>query len=395
MTQDTRKSWKVGRLEGWTGYEEATEETFQPSNLPTFQEGIDHWLAQYATVALLVVGGLEWLLGRTLSRLGSAPPLQGPARDAIEALGRVGYFLVSPSFILAAFLLLLAAFLLGTAALRLDSRSKVQSPKSKPSGSPGLWTLDFGLAVYLALFAVLAIAHTFAAGQENQQWLNMLLNIASLLAIWWVCARFLAARDGPGAAKVGMLLVVIGYSGSFWYVLQQMLAASDGLGGAGVAARDVGELVAVAAPVGFFVAVAGRTGEWRRARRWLAPLFLALLFAAGSIADAAFNQGFTAIFTNWSLGFNLSWPWPLYAVALALYAYSVLTCFSGEASPEKGRQPRSSYANPNTGVGLLVLLLAGLFLQLPYQHLLACLSLLLLAGLFKPMGELKTTDQPS
>ena len=36
------------------------------------------------------------------------------------------------------------------------------------------------------------------------------------------------------------------------------------------------------------------------------------------------------------------------------------------------------------GIWLLFLLLAGYNLQIPYQHVLAILSLLLLAGLFRP-----------
>src|SRR5207253_1064512 len=84
--------------------------------------------------------------------------------------------------------------------------------------------------------------------------------------------------------------------------------------------------------------------------------------------------------TAWSLGFFGVWPWPLYSVSLALFVYSILTCLA------PGRQAGGSrnYANPNTGMGMLFLLLAGYNLQLPYQHIMALLSLMLLTGLFRP-----------
>ena len=78
------------------------------------------------------------------------------------------------------------------------------------------------------------------------------------------------------------------------------------------------------------------------------------------------------------------WLWPIYSVSLALFAYSILTSFSSDTA-------KPAYANPNTGVGLLLLLFAGYSLQIPYQHLLAVLSLSLLAGLFKPFDHQEQT----
>ena len=66
-------------------------------------------------------------------------------------------------------------------------------------------------------------------------------------------------------------------------------------------------------------------------------------------------------------------------IFLAHFIYSIITAFSTH-------EPVETYANPNTGVGLLLLLFAGYNLQIPYEHLLAILSLTLLTGLFKPFS---------
>src|SRR5205823_4309169 len=176
-------------------------------------------LARYGVVALAVVGGLEWLLNRTVSRVAAAPPLEGVARAIVEGLGRVGYFLVSPAFILAACLALLSALGLGAAALR----------ERRP--------YTFALGLFLALFFIIATIHFLL---EPGDWLNAALNLLSALAIWWVCLlRFWILDFGfwiypdtqpqiqnpkskiqNRAAKVGILLVALAYSGNFAYVLE-------------------------------------------------------------------------------------------------------------------------------------------------------------------------------
>lgn len=312
------------------------------------------WLARYAAMGLAVIGGLEWLLGRTLSRLASAPTLEGTPRDIIEALGRVGFFLVSPAFILAVLLAVLAALAIALDALR-HRRS-----------------LAIAFAFYLAIFVAITAAHTFL---ETQDWLNLAFNLLSLIALWWLTVLFLTAPGHSFASRLAIVLVTLAYTGSYVYVLLELTADnSQRLGSVAVTSRDLGELLAVLAPYAFFVALT-RNGEWRHFRRWIAPVAFALLFSAGNIADIVFNQGFTGVITTWSLGFNLVWPWPLYAVALALFLYSLLTCLT------------APNGNRNTGLGLLFLLLAGYTLQLPYQHLLAILSLLLLTALFQPIEE--------
>ncbi|MFL5733225.1 MAG: hypothetical protein ACJ78Q_08495 [Chloroflexia bacterium] len=315
-------------------------------------------LTRYAIVAFAVVGGLEWLLNRTVSRVAAAPPLEGTPRAVVEALGRAGYFLVSPAFLLGAALALLAALGLGASALR----------DRKP--------LTLALAIFLALFFTMAIAHFWLAGSD---WLNAWLNLLAALAIWWVCILFLLQSGPPRSAKAGVLLIALAYTGNFAYVLEQLLGnGGDTPGALGVTARDMGELLALFVPIAFFAATALPENRWRSPRRWVLPVILALLFSISSIVDALTNKGYTGVFTTWSLGFYAIWPWPLYSLSLALFAYSILTCLAPNPDP-------TTYANPNTGLGLLFLLFAGYNLQLPYQHIIALLSLMLLTQLFTPL----------
>jgi hypothetical protein len=151
--------------------------------------------------------------------------------------------------------------------------------------------------------------------------------------------------------------------------------------GAPILFLNLGEIAAVMAPVAFFSGVALPYGHWRHLTRWILPAVLVVVFSAGNIADAVLNQGFMGVFAIWSLGMNLFLPWPLYAISGALFVYAVLTCFVA-----RGR--RSREANPGTGLGLLLLVYAGYALQLPFQFIMAVLSIALLSGLVSiPSGR--------
>jgi hypothetical protein len=140
-------------------------------------------------------------------------------------------------------------------------------------------------------------------------------------------------------------------------------------------------VAAVFAPFAFFIGIAVPGGEWRHARRWIAPAVVFLLFAAGNIADIIANVGYTGVFAIWSVGFTLWLPWPIYGVSLAIFLYLLLTCFG-----KKG-DAASRLACMNRGMGLLLLLFTGYYLQLTYQHLLALLAMLLLSGIARPFDE--------
>jgi hypothetical protein len=323
------------------------------------------WLARYLALAVMLVGGLEWLLGRVVSRLAAAPPIEGMPRTIIETLGRFGFFLLSTAFLLAVSLLFLSA-------LQFGERAYSQRRAA-----------DMALAFYLCIFGVFALSHTLLALMSpsgEQAWLNVTFNMLSALGIWWLAFRF-AIGEAPWAARGAVLLVALAYTGWYWAVLFTIKGVPGNaffLDRPADALR-LGELAAVLVPVAFFLAVAVPQARWHNWKRWIAPVVVGLLFSAGNIADIIADQGFTGVFSIWSVGFTLYLPWPLYALSLVLYLYTVLTCFS------KGQQP-SRYGDANVGMGLLLLPFAGYYLQLTYQHLLALLALLLLTGIARPLS---------
>lgn len=321
------------------------------------------WLLRYAAWGLAIVGGLDWLLGRTISRLAAAPQLEGTARDIIEGVGRIGLLLVSPAFILASLLILLSSLELGVEA------NRVRRP------------FDVALSFYLLLFGAFTLAYSLLAALgllREESWIVITFNILSFVAAWWLALRFALDGKQPGAARWAVVLIALAYTGWYYYVLQQQ-APSIGasFAGAPVLVLDLGEWAAVASVYFLFAAIALPNNGWRHPLRWVLPLILAAAFSAGNIADMNANQGFTGVFTVWSVGFYFTLPWPVYALALALFIYSLLTCFAGR---EKG-----AFANPNTGLALLLLLYAGHVLQLPYQHLLALFSLMLFTEIAQPL----------
>ncbi|HVG00697.1 MAG TPA: hypothetical protein VND68_12730 [Chloroflexia bacterium] len=323
--------------------------------IPTGEDELS-LLARYAATALAVVGGLEWLLGRTVSRLAAAPTLEGTPRQLVEFVGRIGLDLISPVAVLALAVLLLLVVQTGASAIRVRDISKL------------------AVSLFLAVFGLLALAHTFF---PTLPWLNVTLNLLTFVAIWCVAALSLAERKRSVWMRAGVTLVALAYSGWLYYVLQQATVGRGvSLPGAPILFLNLGEIAVVLAPVAFFVAVALPHGQWRQPLRWVLPALLATIFAAGNVADALLNQGFMGVFTIWSVGLNLFLPWPLYAVSGALYVYTILTCF-------KGRGRRSREVNAGTGLGLLLLTFAGYALQLPFQFTMSVLSVALLSGLVR------------
>lgn len=323
------------------------------------------WLMRYAAWGLAVVGGLDWLLGRTVSRLAAAPQLEGQARLIVEGAGRIGLFLVSPAFILVALLLLLSSLELGVGTNR----------RRNP--------LDMALAFYLLIFGAFTVGYSLLTALSllpAQSWLVITFNILSLSTAWWLTLRYALDGRRAGAARTAIALITLSYTGWYYYVLQQQAPSMGAsFAGAPVLVLDLGEWAAVASVFFLFTAIALPANGWRRPLRWALPLLLAGAFSVGNIADMLANQGFTGVFTVWSVGFYFTLPWPVYALALALFVYSVLTCFS--SAKEKG-----ALANANTGLALLLLVYAGHVLQLPYQHLLALFSLMLFTEIAQPFG---------
>jgi hypothetical protein len=320
------------------------------------------WLARYLALGVMLVGGLEWLLGRVVSRLAAAPPIEGIARTIIELLGRTGFFLLSTAFLLAVSLLVVSALQLGERAAhnrRLD---------------------DMALAILLCIFAVFSLAQTllaFLSISGSQEWLTVTFNMLSASLLWWLAIRFILT-EASVLARVAVIFVTLAYMGWYWSSFFAT-TESGSLLGSPIDSLHLGELFAVLAPFAFFVAIAVPNRRWTSIKRWIAPIVLGVLFSAGNIADIVFDQGFSGVFSIWSVGFTLFLPFPLYALSLTLYLYTVLTCFA------KLKDSWSRYGGPNVGMGLMLLFFAGYYLQLTYQHVLAVLAMALLTRIARPL----------
>ena len=58
-------------------------------------------MLRYSAIALGALGCIEWLLGRTVSRMAASPTLDGTLRAIVEAFGQVGIRLLPLAFIAA------------------------------------------------------------------------------------------------------------------------------------------------------------------------------------------------------------------------------------------------------------------------------------------------------
>lgn len=126
---------------------------------------------------------------------------------------------------------------------------------------------------------------------------------------------------------------------------------------AGEALAAAEALAVVTSAVVFVVFRSAQTLEERGAARWL---IIPSILAAGFALAFSRAPWVTAVATTWTLGFSLWLPWPLYSVAIWLYAYTAVQLIA------KRRW---------TGIGLVLVLLAGLVPRPPYEILLATLGL--------------------
>lgn len=329
------------------------------------------WLSRYLAVGLLIFAGLEWFLGRVVSRTAAAPPLSGIGRTFVEALGRTGFFLFATAFLLATGLLLLSSWRLFELA-----RNKQHLD-------------DVALAAFLILFAVVDGVQsllTASSAVTSEGILTFAFNVLSLIGVWWLTVRFLIVGREPPLVKIAVSLAAMAYS--CWYY--SILLGSISLGVLEVGSTDIlrfGELAAVLTPVVLFGAVA-LPHDWRVGKRWIAPALLSLALAAGNIADITTGSGYTGVFSIWSVGFTLWLPWPIYAISIGLFLYTVLTCFTRSVKSD-------GYGDANVALGMMLILYAGYNLQLTYQHLLVVLAFALVTRVARPLRKPAATQHPA
>ena len=322
-------------------------------------------LLRYGFVALAWLAGTEWLLGRAISRLAASPALEGTARTVIEALGGIGLFLLAPASLLAAILLFVSVSSAGADALNKGNRSRV------------------ALVIYLTLFGVVSVSYAFI---PRAPWISIGYTLMALIAFGAVAVYYAASRGVPSLMRVAILLVASAYAGYLGYLLLQELdSAGQSPSLASILVRDLGEICLVTVPFFFFTALSVPYRQWFRPLRWIMPVVLALVLSLANIADMVANQGFTGVFAIWGVGLSYFLPWPFYAISLALYVYSVLTCLAeGEV--------KTRLATKDRAIGLLLLTFASFELQFPYQYVLALLTMMLLSGLIEPFGATSSSQ---
>jgi hypothetical protein len=316
-------------------------------------------LARYGLVLLSVLAGLEWLLGRTVSRLAAAPNLEGTPRTVVETIGGIGLDLIDPAFLLA--LLLLCLFVVER-GVRAFARRDI-------------------LTALTSLVLVVFGAVTAAAWLlPRSEWLGLSYNIFSMAAILALAVLYLRMGTGSLPFRGAVIVSTLGYLCWYGYVL------GGGAAGGGLFLLLAGEVLLLMVPLLLFAAVSVPYGQLKRRGRWIFPALLVLAFSAANIADMVVDQGFTGVFTLWSVGYTLFLPWPIYAIALGLFTHAVLTAFTR-------RWPRAREANRGVGIAMLLLLYAGFNLQLTYQHLLAVLGLALLTGFGSPFPPVRPVTE--
>jgi hypothetical protein len=279
-----------------------------------------------AVLMTLPVAALaELLLNRVFYRVGIFIPKQGPFRAVYAASTAAGTFALDLSSVLA----IAALSLLALAGLRHADRRT---------------------GVALAVF-VLAILLTRAVGVEP---LGPASRFAFSLAVLAVSVPFVRsvaeASQRALVAAVAVCFLLSTYAG---------IGQAPGVDGApGVAfAQILAEGLVVVAGGSAFAAWARADGIRVR------PVLLAAPLAASFMAAWWANGAIAGILVLWTVGLRLYlWPW-LYALALWAFAAAMIGWLQGR---------------PRRGVGLALLVVAGMLLGSTYQQALGLIALVLL-----------------
>jgi len=307
-------------------------------------------LAPYALWTLLAAGLGELFLYRMLSRVGVHIPKEGLAQDVYSALVRTGSFAFNVSSVAVFLALGLLAY---ASARRWDGRQPllaVTPPLIAAFGAASLLLafVDEGESAKLAYGA-------FSAG----------LMIA-LAAIAWTDGR------GDFGRKATVALIVLAYLFAQYYTLSnQAYRALDLTVAPPLTTRalEIAELLVVAtALLAFWRWSGARSGlRWRPSPVQLGVAGLLVFAFLGAYRGE--DSSTAAILSLWTVGLTLYLPLPLYALALGLYGAALVACL--------GRARRDP-AHIADAIALGLLPVAGLTLDLTYQHLVAIVALLLL-----------------
>jgi hypothetical protein len=311
-------------------------------------------LAPYVLWPLLAAGLSELVMFRALSRVGVHIPKQGVVLNAYDVLVQAGSY----AFDVASIAVVVAVAMIAYGALR---------------GDLGRHPLLAAVAPALSAFVGVSVLFAFVQEGPAAKLVYGLMSAAIMLAL--AGEAYAGRRLAPLRCAV-VVVTVLAYLGAQYHVLasqayQVMGLTSDPPGS--MSALEVAEALVL---LNAFLIFWGWSGVRLRskARPTLLQLGVAGLLVVlflGSYYGRP-DSSTAAILSLWSLGLTLYLPVPLYALALGLYGATLVRCL---VQARRGDKP------PYDAVALGLLPVAGLTLELTYQHLVAVLVLsLLLVG---------------
>lgn len=320
-------------------------------------------LAPYALWTLLAAGLGELVLFRALSRVGVHIPKEGVVIDLYDALVRLGSF----AFDVSTVVVFLAVGLLAYALLRRPATPHLLLATVPP----------------LLFFATLSLILDLT---EEGPSVKLAYGVLSAAIMILIALHAWQERQREPARSLAVGLVVLAYLAAQYQLLayQGYRALDIGAQPPGTTrALELAELLVLANAFLLFWAWSGVRAGLRWRPWWPQVVVGGLLIVVFLGAYRGEESSTAAILSLWTLGLTLYLPLPLYALALGLYGATVLACL-GNAR----REPRRLW----DAVALGLLPVAGLTLELTYQHLVALVALLLLAGAHpqahrEPFGE--------
>lgn len=309
-------------------------------------------LEPYALWTLLAAGLGELLLFRTMSRVGVHIPKQGAVLDVYDALVRLGSFAFDVSSVTVFIALLLLAY------------PTARRWRDRPAP----------LAATPALILVLAALSLSFAFTDESPALKLTYGLISVAIMLLLAARAGSDGESDRPRRAIVALIVLAYVASQYYTLANQAYRALGLTAAPPGATRALEAAELLVVITAFVTFWAWSGV-REGLRWRpSPLQMgaaALLIVAFVGAYRGEDSSTAAILSLWTLGLTLYLPLPVYALALGLYGATLVACLS---------RARSEPAAMGDAIALGLLLVAGLTLELTYQHLVAVVALLLLTA---------------
>lgn len=298
------------------------------------------------TVVLIVAALIETLVLRGGIRVGVHLPKDAAVQGPFEAASALGSLAFNFASILA---IALMAWLIASAAVK----------------EKGFLTRSALLGLGAATLSGLALTVV-----TDEPAADALFGVAAAsLVLVLVAAAAGNERLGP-AELIAVALVAAAYLSYQYYVLSYLfyrILDYAAVPPFSTTVLRLGELLALTAALAAFWAWG--LPRWRNVG---AAGFIAVFGGVLALTAAALSPASTmSILALWTSGLSLTLPWPVYALALALYLTTLIGCWrSGEAFWP--------------AAGLLLVLLAGYMAESTYHHLLLLLGVATLAGLAEP-----------